>query len=212
MGNRRTLHAAVGIILLLLAAATSWAESSDGAVRRRPARERAGTGEGVYGLTMLQLHAGFSTPTGNLSEGFNSGWGAGVGIAHGVTPTILLSSSLAVHQFDAEGPNGDITIVPWTFDVDAVIPTEGKVRPWVGGGLGVYHEDVDVSAYSPVFGAVSASLSETNFGLNMGMGLGGPLGPRTLWGAGFKFHHIFEGDTFNDLSFFTFQFGFGYAL
>jgi hypothetical protein len=127
-------------------------------------------------------------------------------------PSILLSTAVAMHRFDADGADGNMTIIPWTFNIDAVIPTEGHVHPWVGGGFGVYNEDVDVSAYAPGFGTISASVSETNFGLNMGMGVGGPLGPRSLWGTGFKFHHIFEGDTFNDLSFFTFQFGFGFLL
>jgi len=195
---------------LLLSAAGAFAESA----AARPAGSRdlrqRSKSEGVDKLTLLRLTGGISMPSGNLGDGFETGPGLGLSLAYGVSPIVLLSTGVGYHHFGADGGGADIDIIPVTFNVDAMIPTEGHVRPWVGGGLGLYNVDLEVDTSDPFAG--DDGVSESNAGINFGMGLGGPMGARTTWGAAFRYHHIFEGDTFNDLDFLTFQFGVGFAL
>jgi hypothetical protein len=217
-----TPAAALAVALLLLIAATACADSFGGPVRREPSgerpareapRERAARAEGYRGLTLLRAHAGLSAPSGNFSNDFDTGFAAGLGLAYGVGRDVLLSTDLSYHHFGTSFGSVSMGIVPWTFDADYVIPTTGKVHPWIGGGLGIYslnvHEDAIVVIGGLPFTA-SGSVGETNPGMNIEMGLGGTLSPRTDWGAGFRFHHVFEGSRFTDLDFFTFQFGIGF--
>jgi opacity protein-like surface antigen len=215
MPSRRSPHAAVMIALLLLPGSAAWAGSAE-----RPIRHRASTGstpgEGVYGLTMLRVHGGLSAPSGDFGDLAESGWTLGCSVAHGVSRQVLMSAALSYHAYDRRPGFGDYAVTPLTMDVDAVFPTRGSVHPWVGGGLGIYHVDWKRNVTVLIGGlpyVASRSDSETDLGLNMGAGLGGPLGPRTLWGVGFRFHHLFEGDLVpTSLDFFTFQFGIGYRL
>jgi opacity protein-like surface antigen len=206
MSIRRIPHAAVAIALLLLFAATAWAESSDRPVRRR-AYSGGTQGEGVNGLTMLRIHGGLSAPIGDFSDAYDAGWGLGGSIAHGVSRSVLLSAALAYHRFEnSVFSDTHASITPFTMNADVVLPTRSTVRPFVGGGIGLYHvtESIDL-------GGATVSDSENNFGINMGFGVGGPLSARTLWGAGVKLHQVWGGD-FLDTPFFTFQFGFGFEL
>ena len=207
-----TRGALAASLLLLLATAASAESGSGGPVRRREWRERTGDA-GVAGITMLRVNGGLASPTGDFGDLFDTGFGAGFSLAYGVSPTVLLSTGLSFQTFDADFFDGDATVIPWTFNIDAVIPTTGQIRPWVGGGLGAYNVDIEERVYVPALNRVAlVSESETNFGLNFGMGVGGPMGARTAWGAGLRYHHVFEGDVFNNLDFFTLQFGVGFVL
>jgi len=206
MPIRRMPHAAVTMILLLCFASSAWAESFEKPAQRRTYRERA-RGEGVDGLTMLRIHGGLSAPIGDFSDAYSSGWGLGLSVAHGVSRTVLLSTALGYHRFEHEVfSDVHASITPWTFGADVVIPTRSAVRPFVGGGIGLYH----VSESEDIGGA-TVSASENNFGIHMGAGVGGPLSPRTLWGVGVKLHQVWGSD-FIDTPFFAFQFGFGFVL
>ncbi len=217
MSNRPT-HIALAAVLLLLLAAPARGEDYEGPVRREAPREgrtapreRTAAGPGIQGVTMIRFHAGISSPTGNFSDGFDTGWGAGAGVAYGVAPRVLLSGDLAYHHFEEKGVSGRMEIVPFTVGADYVIPTTGRVHPWVGGGIGIYHldwsRDVQLDVFPPV--VVRASASETDAGIHLGAGIGGPLGARTDWGVGFRIHEIFEGSGFPSSDFITLQFGIG---
>lgn len=207
MPIRRLPYAAVTLILLPLLAASAWADSFDKPVQRRSMRERT-SGEGVYGLTMLRIHGGLSAPIGDFSDGYDAGWGLGGSIAHGVTRNLLLSGAIAYHRFE-NSFSSDLhaAITPYTVNLDVVLPTHSTVKPFVGGGIGLYH----VSETEDVGGGVTVSASENNFGINLGAGVGGPISPRTLWGVGVKLHQVW-GNDFIDTPFFAFQFGFGFVL
>lgn len=207
MSQRRMPHVTIAIAILLLAAATAWAESSGGPVRRSPVRDRVGSGEGVYGLTMVRVHGGLSAPIGDFSDRYDAGWGLGLSVAHGVSRQVLLSTALAYHRFEhTVYSDTHVGITPWTFNADFVPPTRSSVHPWLGGGIGIYHvtESIDL-------GGPTVSDSENNFGINLGVGVGGPVSPRTLWGMGIKLHQVWGSD-FIDTPFFAIQFGLGYAL
>ncbi|HEU4725583.1 MAG TPA: outer membrane beta-barrel protein [Candidatus Eisenbacteria bacterium] len=196
-------------VLAVSMVSTAFAESAE-----RPARRSLRTdGAGVKGQTILRLHAGLSGPTGDFSDGFDGGLGVGANVAYGISRSVLFSVGVGLHNFDGDGFAGDATVVPFTFNFDAILPTSGRVHPWIGGGLGLYNVDIDTGPIVvPLFGVVSASASETNLGMNFGAGFGAPAGDRGVWGVGMKYHHIFEGDTFNDLDFITLQVGYGFFL
>lgn len=163
------------------------------------------SGGGVEGMTMLRVTGGLSMPSGDLGDAFETGIGLGLSVAHGVSRNVLLSGGFGYHHLDGDGFSGGTDIIPMTFNADVVFPTQGKVHPWIGGGIGAYNVDMEVDP-------LGLDESETNFGINLGMGLGGPMGEKTTWGAAFRYHSIFEGDTFNDLQFVTLQFGVGFLL
>lgn len=192
----RMLFRGVLCAVLLLLASTSHPG-------RAAAQARAG--RGVDGMTMLRLTGGISMPSGDLGDAFDTGLGLGLSVAHGVSRNVLLSGGFGWDHFDGDGFSGDTDIIPMTFNVDVVFPTQGKVHPWIGGGFGVYNVDMEIDA-------LDFNESETNPGINLGMGLGGPMGEKTTWGAAFRYHSIFEGDTFNDLQFITLQVGVGFLL
>ncbi len=211
----RLTNTALAAALLLMVAASAWAEAAGKPVHREAPRGRVVRGEGVQGLTLLRMHVGFSAPSGNLSDGFDTGLGTRLGVAYGVSRDVLLSADFGFHRFESHDGSGSMKIIPWTVGAEFVIPTTGRVHPWIGGGLGAYHLDVDQDVVVVIGGfpfVTRLSESETNPGMNFGMGVGGPLGTRTDWDAGFKLHHVFEGDRFNDLDFLTFQVGIGVRL
>ncbi len=216
--SNRPTHIVLAAALLLLLAAPARGDMLEGPVRREAPREgrtapreRTTAGPGIQGVTLIRFHAGISSPTGSFSDGFDTGWGAGAGVAYGVSPRVLISGDLAYHHFEEKGASGRMEIVPFTVGADYVIPTSGRVHPWVGGGIGIYHLDVseDVLVDLPPLAVVRVSDSQTDAGIHLGAGVGGPLGARTDWGVGFRIHEIFEGSGFPSSDFITVQFGIG---
>ena len=209
------LRASIALSALSLLVSLIAAEAL-GAPAARPVRRHetsAAGGAGVEGTTLLRLHGGFSIPSGSFSDGFNTGIGVGADVAHGVSRSILLSAGVAYHHFGGEGFGGDASIVPITFNVDGLFPSSGKVHPWIGAGLGLYDIHVDTGLFVvPLFGLASGSASETNVGFNFGAGIASKANERGVWGVGFKFHHIFQGDRFNDIDFATLQGAYGFYL
>ncbi len=178
-----------------------------------PARRAIREGRGVNDLTLLRMHGGFATPSGDFGDVFDGGFGFGLNVAHGVSRSVLLSVGVAYHGFDGEGFSGDASITPATINIDAILPSSGRIKPWVGGGIGLYNIDADFGAIVvPVFGVISGSVDETNFGINLGAGFGAPAGERGVWGLGIKYHHVFEGDIFDNTEFLTLQVGYGFFL
>lgn len=208
--SHRLLAAAA--LTLALAAAPSKA-AADSLARPVHRSDSGGSSGGVDGVTLLRLHGGFSLPTGDFGDAFDTGLGFGANIAHGVSRNLLLSGGVAYHSFDGDGFSGDAHIVPITFNIESVFPSSGKIKPWIGGGVGLYNVDVDTGTFViPGFGIISASASETNFGINFGGGIAARAGAKGVWGVGIKFHHVFEGDTFDSIDFMQLHGGYGFFL
>lgn len=206
--NHRIRPAVLGLALLLLAASSVSAEtlSHSTSVRHyRDEGDRTFRG-GFEHRTMLRVHMGLSSPTGDFSNAVNSGWGIGGSVGYGIGRNTVLSGGVAYHHF-GEDPDGHVSIVPITAALDYGFNTRGRVRPWISGGMGVYN--LSETFFVPSVGDVSDS--EADFGFNLGFGIAAPLNPSTAWGAGFKFHHI-VGNNFPDTDFIAIQAGLAFPL
>jgi hypothetical protein len=201
------------IILLAIAfTAAALAPPASADSFARPSRRSVDpAGAGVEGAKYIRLHLGLSVPTGNFNDNFDAGIGLGASFALGVSRTVLFSVGAGYHGFNGNGFDGDATIVPVTFNVENVFPSSGEVHPWIGGGVGLYNIDVESNAVILPPGG-SNSVSETNGGINLGVGFGAKSGERDVWGVGLRWHHVFEGDTFNDLDFLTLQGTYGFSI
>ncbi|TMQ61734.1 MAG: porin family protein [Candidatus Eisenbacteria bacterium] len=208
--NRRFRIGIACIVLMLPIAANAFAETSDLSIRKYPERNRSSRG-GFEGRTMLRLHAGISTPTGDLDNLVNTGWGLGASLGYGVGRNTVLSWGVAYHHFGEELADGRVAITPVTMSVDYGFSSSGSVRPWVSGGLGLYHVSEKVTEFVAPNTFVISSDEENDFGLNFGFGIATPLSPRSTFGTGFKFHHV-VGDRFIDANFVTIQAGLAYPL
>jgi hypothetical protein len=207
------MHRTLFALLALTLAAPSTAAGASGAESARPKHQSSGAARsGLDGVTLLRLHVGITTPTGNLSDSFDTGLGLGASVAYGVSRTVLLSFGAAYHNFNGDGFDGDATIVPLTMNVEGILPSSGKVHPWISGGFGFYNIDVESNAIFVPPAPGATSVSETNTGISLGAGIGSRSGDNDVWGVGFRYHHIFEGDEFNDLDFITFQAAYGFFL
>jgi len=155
------------------------------------------------GRAVLRLHGGASFPMGNFGSSYQTGFSGGGSIGYGVSEQVLISWGVAYHHFGHEQlSNVDANITPYTISVDYKIPVRSGIRPWVSGGIGLYHvaQSVDLG------GGTTASVSENNFGLHFGAGIGAPVGAKTMIGTGLKFHYV-GGDNFIDTPFITYQVG-----
>jgi hypothetical protein len=202
----------LGLALLLAFASSVSADTLSGPRRARDypgddgTRDRTFRG-GFEGRTMLRVHMGISSPTGDFGDIANTGWGIGGSVGYGVGRNTMISGGVAFHHFGDQFIDGHTNIVPITGSVDYGFNSRGRIRPWISGGLGVYN----VSFEDDVPGTGVVSDSEADFGFNFGFGIAGPLSSGNAWGAGFKFHHV-AGNDFIDSDFVTFQGGLGFPL
>jgi len=174
-------------------------------------RDRSFRG-GFEGRTMLRVHAGISGATGDFDDAVNTGWGLGASVGYGISRNVVLSWGLAYHRFGEQFVDGHVSIVPVTMSVDYGFASSGQVRPWISGGLGLYHVSEEITDFVPPATFVTTSDSEDNFGINFGFGIAMPLSPRTSFGAGFKFHHIASGSNFPETDFLALQAGLAFPL
>ena len=202
------------LALLLSLAASVSAETLGGPYhgdrRDYPYRERTGRG-GFEGRTMLRFHAGISAPTGDFDNAVNTGWGLGASLGYGISRNTVLSWGVAYHRFGESFADGHVGITPVTMAVDYGFSSSGRVRPWISGGLGLYHVSEKITEFIPPSTFVVTSDSENDFGFNFGFGIAVPTSGRSTFGTGFKFHHV-VGNNFPDTDFLTVQAGLSYPL
>lgn len=122
----------------------------------------------------LGISGGASIPTGDLSDGVNTGYNLGGHIGLGV-PSLPISfrGDVDYNNFDAKGSTDGKAHI-WSFTANAVyaIPTMTGVSPYVIGGIGGFKPSVTEN--TP--GGTSVSVSgDTKFGFDLGGGLTIPL-------------------------------------
>jgi opacity protein-like surface antigen len=199
-----------GIWICILSIAVSMCAGASASAQYRESRDRTWRG-GFEGRTMLRFHAGISSPTGDFGTFVDTGWGLGASLGYGVGRNTVLSWGIAYHRFGEEFADGHVGIMPVTMAVDYGFSSRSKVRPWISGGLGLYHLSEKTTEFFPPNTFVVTSESENDFGFNFGFGIATPLSNRSAFGAGFKFHHV-VGNEFPDTSFLTLQAGVAYPL
>lgn len=212
--NRGLWTCIVCLAILLSTAATALAETSGSPVRRYPRDNRYGersSRDGFAGRTYLRFHGGISVPTGDFDTAVNAGLGLGASLGYGIGRRTILSGGIAYHRFGEEGVDGHVGVVPLTVAVDYGFSSSGHVRPWISGGLGLYHLSEKITEFFPPSTLVTTTDSESDFGLNFGFGVAMPTSGRSAFGAGFKYHHI-VGNNFPDTDFITLQAGLSYPL
>jgi opacity protein-like surface antigen len=135
------------------------------------------------------VSGGLAIPTGDFADGSKSGYDISVNL--GFQPATLpvgLRVEGMYDRFDLKddaGFKGHTNILALTGNaVLAAKPsTEGSIRPYAIGGLGVYNLKFSSDAFGD-------SDSQTKFGLNIGAGLELPLSGITTF-AEVRYHHVF---------------------
>ena len=139
------------------------------------------------------IAAGASIPTGDLGEGFATGFHGMATL--GFTPPALpfgVRIDGMYNSMDASG-NVDATAKVLAFSGNAVLSMGGMIAaPYVIGGLGFYNTDLDIAGLE----------SSTDFGINVGVGARFSLSGFGTF-AEIRFHNIFADDsmTFIPLTF-----------
>jgi opacity protein-like surface antigen len=188
------------LTMILLAAAVLTAADAAMAQRYRDRYERP---RRIEGRAVGTVHIGMSSPTGDLGDVFDSGLGFGASIGYGISESVILSLGLSHHSFDHETFSDEkVTITPGTFNADYVFGSR-SLMPWVGGGIGIYNVNDQIEGFPDE--------DESSFGFNLGAGVAGAIGRRTLIGGGFRYHSV-SGDELPDSEFVTFQVGLGFFL
>jgi len=136
--NRGIWTCMLSLAILVSLAATARAETAGGPYRDR-ARERSYYRNGFEGRTYLRFHGGISFPSGDFSNAVNSGLGLGASLGYGLGRNTILSGGVGYHRFGEDFQDGHVSIVPMTANIDYGFASSGRVRPWISGGLGLYH-------------------------------------------------------------------------
>lgn len=126
------------------------------------------------------ISGGASIPTGDFSDGVNTGYNFGGHISLG-TPALPISfrGDVNYDNFGAKPVSGanDANAHIWSYTANAVyeIPTLSGIRPYVIGGIGGF---TPTATASSTYGNVSTSASYssgTKFGFDVGGGITIPL-------------------------------------
>ncbi len=135
----------------------------------------------------LGFGGGAAVPTGTFSDGIQTGWGGQIvaRMKPAVSP-IGLQLDGFYNRFGLEGGiDGNARMIGGTANAVFSLPTPGRARPYLLGGVGVYNEKATVSGVS--------SDDETKFGANGGAGFDVGVGKRASLFAEGRFHAIFNG-------------------
>jgi opacity protein-like surface antigen len=146
----------------------------------------------------LGADVGLSVPTGDYTDE------ASVGFLAGLTGTYMLNGSLGIggdvrlltpsvaDDFEeamaaSAGSSVDASLhaIQVTPHVQFVIPTGGKVRPYLQGGLGLYNLGSKVKG-----GSLDTDHSETRFGFHVGVGARVLVTRAFAWSAELAYHSI----------------------
>jgi hypothetical protein len=127
----------------------------------------------------LGLGGGVVVPTGDLANGFSTGWSgtAQLRVKPPVSP-LGLQVDAFYSRFAFDGLDGHGRIVGATANALFAFPGVSAARPYLVGGLGLYNTKV-------------LSESQSKFGLNAGAGFDFGLGKVNLFAEG-RFHMIMK--------------------
>lgn len=142
----------------------------------------AQTAQAQMGMS-LGFGGGAAVPTGTFSNDVQTGWGGQIvaRMKPAVSP-IGLQLDGFYNRFGLETGSGNARMIGGTANAVFALPTPGKARPYLLGGVGAYNAK-----------ATGDSTSATNFGANGGAGFDVGVGKRASLFAEGRFHAIFNG-------------------
>jgi hypothetical protein len=143
------------------------------------------------GMQWLALNGGAQFPSGDLSDGAETGWLLGGSYGYQLNDKFALGAIANYNAFGKKtvaGTDVQPTIFQYSAQAYYMIPvgTGGTQFPYVMGGAGMYSVDTDVT------GVDSKSL----FGLNGGLGWNKMLNAKTSFGIDGLYHWISQSDDF----------------
>jgi len=153
------------------------------------------------------LDAGISGPTGDFSDFADMGYHGTATGTFMVSPVLGIGADVGYHtwggtdDYDAllqflsgdPGAEGSFSAIQATAHAMFMIPMEGKARPYLKGGLGMYNLKAKVESS---FG--DADESESNFGFNIGGGVNFLASPMFMVGLGAAYHSVQTEDQSTD--------------
>lgn len=78
-------------------------------------------------------------------DGVENGFGYGISYTRVIMPNVAVEAGIERKTFDLEDVDGDITAMPILVTGQYRFKAMGAVRPWIGGGIGYYINDIDDS-------------------------------------------------------------------
>jgi len=142
---------------------------------------------------------GLSMPMGDAGDGLNTGLNLEglVGIQPQTMP-VEFRGELMYHHFGVSGGGGHESLLGIVPNVLYAFKTQSHLRPYVIGGLGLYHVSVSFTGVAPGGGTFTVSDGETHVGINFGGGVRFPLSnSRASMFVEARFHDVFADNSFN---------------
>ncbi|HJP85430.1 MAG TPA: outer membrane beta-barrel protein [Gemmatimonadaceae bacterium] len=124
-----------------------------------------------YGYNPFEIggSGGIAFPTGDLSDGANTGYN--IALAVGYRPQFTpfaIRGEAAWNQFGESSGSGNFNIPSFTANVEVGLPLGMSFSPYVIGGAGLYRPNFD-------FNGGGSTQAENHFGWNVGGGVKIPL-------------------------------------
>jgi len=150
------------------------------------------------------LNGGLAVPTGDFGDVVDMGWNVGASGTWMFAPTWGVGVDLGYFGWNGKDLPAGVDLTANALQATAhfkyVIPSEGNIKPWLKGGLGMYNISGKLEGAGPGF---DFDESEANFGFNVGGGVDLMASPTMSYGLGATYHSVAEGDTFDKTDFFT---------
>jgi len=155
------------------------------------------------------LNGGISGPTGDFSDAAEMGFHGTLTTIYFVTPVFGIGADVGYHWWSGSdelndglkaidellgatppsGAEGSFSSIQATAQGTFMIPMEGKARPYLAGGLGIYNTKFKIEDSELIDGEDSSS----DFGFNLGGGINWMVSPMYQVGIGAAYHSI-QGD------------------
>jgi opacity protein-like surface antigen len=155
------------------------------------------------------LNGGISGPQGDFSDAADMGFHGTLTTIYFLTPVLGIGADVGYHWWSAKdefndglkaldefvgatppsGAEASFSSVQATAQATFMIPMEGKTRPYLTGGLGIYNTKFKIEDSEFIDGEDSSS----DFGYNLGGGINWMVSPMYQVGIGAAYHSI-QGD------------------
>ena len=155
------------------------------------------------------LNGGISGPQGDFGDDADMGFHGTLTTTYFLTPVLGIGADVGYHWWGAtdsfdddlkfldedlgatfpSGAEGSFSGIQVTGQATFMIPMEGKSRPYLTGGLGIYSTKVGVENAEFLVDSESSS----DFGFNLGGGINWMVSPMYQVGIGAAYHSI-QGD------------------